>query len=294
MGSVSGLAVEGRSEKIPIAFVADISADYFRTMSIPLARGRYFGDGDRDGSLSVAIVNESFARRYCPNENYLGRRVQSWVHKNDWLTIVRIVADVRGWLEREPNPEICLPYLQAGEPYMTLLVHTAGNPLLWEGAVRRQVAGADKDQPPHDVLTLDEFLARSLTSRRVTMFLLGAFAVLGLILALVGIYGVVSYSVSHRMHEIGVRIALGAEHSDVLKLVVGQGLGSALIGTGIGLAASLAVTRFLQAMLFGVKPTDPVTFVVVSLVLLVVALLACYLPARRATKVDPMVALRYE
>jgi putative ABC transport system permease protein len=263
-------------------------------MSIPLARGRYFGDGDRDGSLSVAIVNESFARRYCPNENYLGRRVQSWVHKNDWLTIVRIVADVRGWLEREPNPEICLPYLQAGEPYMTLLVHTAGNPLLWEGAVRRQVAGADKDQPPHDVLTLDEFLARSLTSRRVTMFLLGAFAVLGLILALVGIYGVVSYSVSHRMHEIGVRIALGAEHSDVLKLVVGQGLGSALIGTGIGLAASLAVTRFLQAMLFGVKPTDPVTFVVVSLVLLVVALLACYLPARRATKVDPMVALRYE
>jgi putative ABC transport system permease protein len=181
LNSVSDLAVEGRSEKISIAFVSNVSPDYFRTMKIPLKQGRYFGEGDRDGSPSVAIVNESFARRYFPNEMCLGRRVENWVHKNDWLTIVGVVGDVRGWVEREPNPEIYLPYLQAGEPYMTLLVHTAGNPMLWAGAVRRQIASVDKDQPPHDLASLDELRAGSFTSRRVNMLLLGAFATLGLI-----------------------------------------------------------------------------------------------------------------
>jgi putative ABC transport system permease protein len=294
LNSVSNLAVEGRSESIPTAFVAKVSPDYFRAMRIPLKQGRYFGEGDREGTPSVAIVNESFARRYFPGEICLGRRVESWVHKNDWLTIVGVVGDVRGWVEREPNPEIYLPYLQAGEPYMTLLVHTAGNPLLWEGAVRRQVASVDKDQPPHDLASLDELRAGSFTSRRVNMLLLGAFATLGLILASVGIYGVVSYSASQRTHEIGVRMALGAERGDVLKVVVGQGLRAVLIGAGTGVAASLAVTRFFESMLFGVKPTDLVTLVAVSLVLLVVAWVACYIPARRASKLDPMVALRYE
>jgi hypothetical protein len=274
--------------------VANVSPDYFRTMKIPLKQGRYFGVGDRDGSLSVAIVNESFTRRYFPDEICLGRKLHSWVHKDDWLTIVGIVGDVRDWAEREPDPEIYLPYLQAGEPYMTLLVHTSGNPRLWEGAVRRQVASVDKDQPIHDLASLDELRAGSFTSRRVNLLLLGGFAGLGLILASVGIYGVVAYSVSRCTHEIGVRMALGAERGDVLRGVVGQGIRSVLIGTGIGVAGSLAVTRLLRTMLFGVKPTDPVTFVAVSLVLLVVAWLACYIPARRATKVDPMVALRYE
>jgi putative ABC transport system permease protein len=294
LNSESGLAVEGRSEQIDLAFVAKVSPDYFRTMKIPLKQGRYFGEGDREGSPSVAIVNETFARRYFPNEMCLGKRVESWVHKNDWLTIVGVVGDVRGWVEIEPNPEIYLPYLQAGEPYMTLLVHTAGNPMLWAGAVRSQIASVDKDQPPHDLASLNELRAGSFTSRRVNMLLLGAFAALGLILASVGIYGVVSYSVSQRTHEIGVRMALGAERGDVLQIVVGQGLRSVLVGTGIGVAASLAVTRFLQALLFGVKPTDLVTFAAVSPVLLGVAWLACYIPARRASKVDPMVALRYE
>jgi putative ABC transport system permease protein len=294
LNSLSELAVEGRSERIDLTFVANVSADYFRAMKIPLKQGRYFGEGDRDGSPSVAIVNESFARRYFPNELCLGRRVESRVHKNDWLTIVGVVGDVRGWVEREPNPEMYLPYLQAGEPYMTLLVHTAGNPMLWARAVRSQIASVDKDQPPHDLASLDELRAGSFKSRRVNMLLLGTFATLGLILASVGIYGVVSYSVSQRTHEIGVRMALGAERGDVLKIMVGQGLRSVLMGTGIGVAASLAVTRFLQALLFGVKPTDLVTFVAVSLILLGVAWLACYIPARRASKVDPMVALRYE
>jgi putative ABC transport system permease protein len=293
MNSVSDLAVEGRSERIPLTFVAQVSPDYFRTMGIPLRQGRYFGEGDREGSPSVAMVNESFARRNFPGEICLGRRVENWVHKNDWITIVGVVGDVRGRVEREPNPEIYLPYLQAPEPYMTLLIHTTGSPRLWEGAVRRQVASVDKDQPPHDVATLEELQAKTLTTRRVNLLLLGSFAVVGLILASVGIYGVVSYSVSQRTHEIGVRMALGAERSDMLKLVVSQGLGSALIGTGIGAIMSLAITRLLQSMLFGVKPTDPLTLIAVSGLLVGVALLASYIPARRAAKVDPMVALRY-
>ncbi|MGO8733509.1 MAG: ADOP family duplicated permease [Terriglobia bacterium] len=293
-GTINGLGVEGRSEEIGGASFATISPDYFRTMGIPLKQGRDFGDSDRDGSPSVAIVNETFARRYFPNEICLGRRVGSWVHKKDWLTIVGIVGDARHRVEKEPGPQIYVPYLQDGQPYMTLLVRTAGNPRLWEGAVRRQIASVDKDQPPHDFATLEQLEAASHTSRRVNLLLLSAFAGLGLILASVGIYGVVSYSVSHRTHEIGVRMALGAGQREILKLAVGQGLYLALIGAGIGLAASLAITRLLQTMLFGVKPTDPATFFAVGLLLSGVALLACYIPARRATKVDPMVALRYE
>jgi putative ABC transport system permease protein len=293
-GTITGLAVEGRSEEIGGASFAIISPDYFRTIGIPIKQGRDFGDNDRDGLPSVAIVNETFARRYFPNEICLGRRVSSWVHKKDWLTIVGMVGDTRHRVEKEPDPQIYVPYLQDGQPYMTLLVHTAGNPRLWEGAMRRQVASVDKDQPPHDLATLEQLRAAAHTSRRVNLLLLGAFAALGLILASVGIYGVVSYSVSQRTHEIGVRTALGASRGQVLKLVVSQGLGLALIGTGIGIVASLAVTRFLQTLLYGVKPTDPATFFAVGLLLSGVALLACYIPARRATKVDPMVALRYE
>jgi len=263
-------------------------------MGISLRQGRYFGEGDREGSPSVAMVNESFARRYFPGEICLGRRVENWVHKDDWLTIVGVVGDVRGWVEREPNPEIYLPYLQAPEPYMTLLLHTTGSPRLWEGAVRRQVASVDKDQPPHDVATLDELRAKSLVPRQVNAFLLGAFAVLGLILASVGIYGVVSYSTSQRTHEIGVRMALGADWRDVLRLVVGHQLRLTLIGVGIGVGAAIGLTRFLSSQLYSVKPTDLETFVTVGLVLTTVGLLASYIPARRAARVDPMVALRYE
>jgi putative ABC transport system permease protein len=293
-GTITGLAVEGRSGDMGGASFAIISPDYFRTIGIPIKQGRDFSDNDREGSLSVAIVNETFARHYFPDEICLGKRVGSWVHKKDWLTIVGIVGDTRHRVEKESDPQIYVPYLQDGQPYMTLLVHTAGNPRLWEGAVRSQIASVDKDQPPHDFATLEQLRATAHTSRRVNLLLLGAFAALGLILASVGIYGVVSYSVSQRTHEIGVRTALGASPGAVFKLVVGQGLRPALIGTGIGLAASLGVTRLLQAMLYGVKPADPVTFLAAALLWIAIALLACYIPARRATKVDPMVALRYE
>jgi putative ABC transport system permease protein len=230
-------------------------------MGIPLMQGRYFTEADRATSPSVAIVDECIARRYCPGGKCLGGRIGSWVRRKDRLTIVGIVANARDWTEEEPHPKVYLPFSQASETYMTVLVRTAGNPNLWTSAVRSQVASVDKNQPPHDAMTLEDLRTQFLTPRRVTMLLVSAFAALGLILASVGIYGVVSYSVSQRTHEIGIRMALGAKRGDVLKIVVGQRLRSVLIGTGIGVAASIGLTCFLQTMLFGVKPTDPARFV---------------------------------
>jgi putative ABC transport system permease protein len=292
-GAAAGMNVEGTSEPIAVTAFANVSPDYFHARGIPLKQGRYFSGGDGDSSPSVAIVNESFARRYFPGQTCLGRRFTGR-RKDDSMTIVGVVGDVLGWAQSQPWPEIFCPYLQVPEPSMTLLVVTAGKPMRWAGAVRRQIASVDKDLPPHDLTTLEELQAEALTPRRVNMLLLCTFAGLGLILASVGTYGVVCYWAGHRTHEIGIRMALGASQRTVLKLVVGQGLRAALTGIGVGVAASLGLTGFLQTMLFGVKPTDPVTFVSVPLILLVVACLACYIPARRATKVDPMVALRYE
>jgi putative ABC transport system permease protein len=297
---VEEVRIQGRPEpvppavaKIPDNFYAMISSDYFRMMGIPLIGGRYFTDADREGSPGVIILTESFARRYFPGENCLGGRIMNWLRKDDWLTIVGVVGDVRSG-EGEPSTAMYLPYLQAGFPHMTFLVRTAGNPMRWAGALRSQVASIDKDQPPHDMMTLEELQAEDLTPRRVNLLLLGAFATLGLILASIGIYGVVSYSVSQRTHEIGVRMALGAERGDVLRIVVGQGIRSSLIGAAIGVAGALALTRLLRTLLFGIEPSDPLTFVAVALLLLAAALLACVVPARRASKVDPVVALRYE
>jgi putative ABC transport system permease protein len=290
----TGLGIEGQSIEIPDASFAAVTTGYFHTMGFPLVHGRLFTEADREGAPSVAIVDQAFAHRYCPGENCLGGRMASWVRRKDKLTIVGVVGNAREVGDKVPRPRIYLPYAQTSGAYMTLLVHTAGDPRNWVAAVRAQVASVDKDQPPHDLMTLEELRSKSLTPRRVNMLLVGAFAALGLILASVGIYGVVSYSVSQRTHEIGVRMALGAERDDVLKAMLWQGLRSVLIGTATGVAASLAVTRFLQTLLYDVKPTDPATFVAVGLLLAGVALLACYIPARRATKVDPMAALRYE
>ncbi|MBZ5536659.1 MAG: ABC transporter permease [Acidobacteriia bacterium] len=288
------VALEGRMEEIPSALSARVTPDYFRTMRIPLLQGRYFTDADREGFPSVAIITESFARRFCSSENCRGGRIRNWVHKNDWLTIVGVVGDARDWPESEPTPKIYLPYLQASGRSMTLLVSTAGDPTHWATQVRSQVAAVDRDQPSHDLMTLDELRARFLAPRRVSLVLVGTFAALGLLLASVGIYGVVSYSVSHRTREIGVRMAMGAGQGDVLRLVVGQGFRLTLIGTGIGLAISMVVTRLMRTMLFGVKSADLLTMTAVSLSLMIVALLACYIPARRATGVDPVSALRHE
>ena len=290
---VSSLIIEGQTEEMPI-FYDSVSPGFFRTMHIPLLRGRDFDDGDRDGSPGAAIVNDAFVHRYFRGQSALGKKMDSWVHRKEMLTIVGVVGNVRlGW-EREPDPEIYIPFRQGPQPFMSLLIHTPGDPMRLVPALRVRIAQIDKDQPLHDIATLDDIRAKSLTPRRVNMLLLGAFAALGLALASVGIYGVVSYSLSQRTHEIGIRMALGAERGQVRKVMVWQGFQPVLIGAGIGMAASLALTRFMQTLLFGVKPTDPLTFVAVASILVGVGLLATYLPTRRATMVDPMVALRYE
>jgi putative ABC transport system permease protein len=292
-GSVTGVTIEGRPEPVNVVF-RTVSPDYFRTLGIPLLQGRYFTDADREGWPSVAIVNKSFARRYFPDGNCLGRRVENWDRKNDWVTIVAVVGDVRPWLETEASPEMYVSYLQAGEPRMELAVRTVGDPKDLAAAVRSLIASVDKDQPPYALTTLEELRAKWLVPRRVNMLVLGAFAALALILGCVGIYGVVSYSVSQRTHEIGIRIALGALPHDVLKLVVGQEMLLTIAGVGMGLAGALALNKVMSSLVFGVTTTDLFTYAGVSIVWILVALLACHLPARRATKVDPMVALRYE
>ena len=289
----SGVAIQGWPEAVTVDYSA-VSADYFRTLGIPILQGRYFTDADREGRPGVAIVNEAFARHYFPEGNCLGRKIENWNQKNDWLTIVGVVGDVRGWQDSEASPGMYLSYLQAGESHMELLVRTVGDPHGVAAAVRSQIAGVDKDQPPHSFLTLEELRAKLLTPTRVNMLVLCAFAASALILGCVGIYGVVSYSISQRTHELGVRIALGALPHDVLKLVVGQEMLLTIAGVGMGLAGALALNKVMSSLVFGVTTTDPFTYAGVSIVWILVALLACYLPARRATKVDPMVALRYE
>ena len=286
-----GLTIEGRSEPVDVRYRA-VSADYFGTLGIPLVQGRHFADSDHEGRQSVAAVNESFAREFFPGENCLGRRIGGSPGKNDWTTIVGVVGDVRPWSEGESSPEIYLPYLQAGELHMDLAVRARGDPKSLAGAVRDQIAGVDRGQPPYDVTTLEERRAQYLIPRSVNMLLLGAFAGLALILGSIGIYGVISYSISQRTHEIGIRMALGAERGDVLSLVVRQGLLPALLGELAGLTAALALNRVISSMVFQVGTTDVVTYAGVSVIWTAVALLACYLPARRATNVDPTLSLR--
>lgn len=274
-----------------------ITPGYFQTMSIPILKGRSFTEQDRANTSSVIIVNEALAHRYWPNQDAIGKRLgfDDESSKQVWREIVGVVGNVRHKaLETEAMPEVYFPYQQRPGSFMNLVVHTASDPTSMIPAIRNQVFSLDTDQPVADVMTMQQRLDKSVASRRFVMVLLGAFSVLALALAAVGIYGVMAYLVIQRTQEIGVRMALGAQKRDVLRLVVGKGMVLAIIGTTIGLVASLTLTRLMRSLLFEVTPTDWLTFVIVSMVLLIVALLACYIPARRATKVDPLIALRYE
>jgi putative ABC transport system permease protein len=272
-----------------------VSADYFRMMRIRLLKGRAFGEGDTNDSQGVVIVNESFVRMAFKTRDPLAQQISFGPPPAPWLQVVGVVADTRDSpLEREPIPEIYVPYLQQPSFSMALVLRTAGSPEALVRPVRAVVEGVDKNQPLAEAATMDEVIARSVAPRRFQMMLLGLFALLALALAAVGIYGVVSYSCSQRVHEFGIRMALGAGRRDLLRLVIRQGAMLALMGVCIGIGGALVLTRFLSSMLYGVKPTDPLTLLGVSLILSAVALLASYIPARRATRVDPMVALRYE
>ena len=275
-----------------------VSADYFRVLGMQLLKGRGFSNTDVEGRPGVAIVNQSFARQFFPNEDPIGKRIHiAWggdPPPPQWEQIVGIVRDVRDVaLSGEPWPEMYASYFQfyGGT---NLLVRTESNPTRSAAAIRDQIWAVDKDQPVADTTTLDKAISASVAEDRFRTVLLSAFAGLALLLAIVGVYGVVTFTVNQRTHEIGIRMALGAEKSDVLKLVVGQGFRLTLIGVTIGIAGALGLTRFLSSLLYEVKPTDPLTFFVVFLILTGVALLASYIPARRATKVDPMAALRCE
>jgi len=276
-----------------------VLGDYFRTMQIPLRAGRDFGPQDfADQAPLVGIANEALADQYFPGEDPLGKRIR-WARDPEvhWITIVGVVGDVKHFgLDLPELPGLYSPYPQAApwKRWMTLVARTQSDPSGMTQAVKEQIWRVDSQLPLTKVQTMHEVAAASFAARRFNMLLLAIFAGLALVLAAVGIYGVMSYAVTQRTKEIGIRMALGAQASDVLKLIVRNGMTLTLIGTAAGLAGALALTRLMTSMLFGVTPTDVRTFATVSLVLIVVAFLACYLPARRATKVDPLLALRYE
>ena len=272
-----------------------VSPDYFKAMGIPLLRGRVFTEQDKKDSPRVAVINEELAKKFFPDEDPIGKRINVTNGPERFREIVGIVGDVKQYGLAQPTTmQTYEPYLQTPFSGMTLVVRADGNPAALSGAIRSEVLAIDKEQPVSRIRPLEQVVSESVAKQRFLMLLLGIFASVALVLAAVGLYGVMSYSVNQRYHEIGIRAALGAQRKDVLKLVVGQGMALALTGAAIGLAASFALTRLMASLLFGVSATDPLTFAVIALLLTIVALLACYLPARRAMKVDPMIALRYE
>ena len=275
-----------------------VSADYFKAMGIPLRRGRVFTERDIKDSPRVAVINETMAKKIFPDEDPIGKRItfdNRQKENPEWFEIVGIVGDVKQYgLDQVTTMQTYEPYIQQTFPYMTLVVRTTGDPTNLNAAIRSEVLKLDKEQPTTNFKTLNEFFSISIAQQRFSVVLLGVFAVVALVLSAVGIYGVLSYAVTQRTHEIGIRVALGAGRRDVLRLVVGQGMLLTVIGVAGGLGAAFALTRLMASLLFGVTATDAVTFASVASLLLAVALLACYIPARRATKVDPLVALRYE
>jgi putative ABC transport system permease protein len=276
----------------PLADFRLISPDYFRMMGIPMLQGRGFTEGDAQNTAKVTIVSQAFATKFGAGENMLGKRLRVG---NDWHTVIGVVSDIRqSGLDEAAAPHVYVSYNQAGPTRAGLLVRTTTDPLSLVAAVRGQIQAVDRDQPIYNVNTMSAMIAAAVAPRRLNLVLLGSFAALALALAAVGIYGVMANLVTQRTGEIGLRMALGAQQVDVLRLVIGRGLRLTLVGMAVGLGASFALMRLMASLLFGVSANDPFTFAAITVLLLLVALLACYMPARRATKVDPLVALRYE
>ncbi|HEY1261888.1 MAG TPA: FtsX-like permease family protein, partial [Terriglobales bacterium] len=276
---------------VPIGSVTD---DYFRAMGIPLIAGRSFNSADTARSSGVVLVNEAFRRRFFPDEQLLGKRIQLG-DSSAWLTIVGVTGDVRQLgVQTEPSPEMFTAFSQEPRSTMSLALQTAENPAALAAAVRKEVMALDREQPAFDIATMEQRLADSLAAQRWNMWLLTAFAGTALALAAAGIYGVISYFVVQRTHEIGVRMALGATPESILALILRQGAAMVVLGGIIGIAISLGLTRSIAGMIYGIRVTDPETYAGVGVLIAGVALIASYIPARRATKVDPMVALRYE
>jgi putative ABC transport system permease protein len=300
-GSNSTVAIEGQplpssDNEGPLVETCIVTPGYFRALRIPLLRGRDFDERDTTGKQLVAVINEAMARRFWPNQDPIGKRF-SW-DKNPpiWIEVVGVVGDARVFsLDSPPIPEAYSP-LSAQFPFnsMVIALRTGKDPLPYSAAITRTIHDIDKDLPVSQVRTMQQIVRRGAATQRLIAFLLGLLAALALVMAAVGIYGVISNAVSQRTHEIGIRMALGAGREDVLRWVLIQGMRLALLGIGIGLVAALAVTRLMRNLLYEIHPNDPATLVTVSVLLAAVAVIAIFIPARRATKVDPTVALRYE
>ncbi len=295
-------SIEGRpydsASKTPQVVNSQVAGpNYFRTMGIPLLTGRDFTERDAESGLPVVIINETMARGFWHNEDPLGKRIVLGAPRPGaaWLTIAGVVGDVKNAsLDVAPLPQMYVPHSQNPSRSMTLVVRTAASPMAMVALVRSAVAAIDKNQPIYDVITMEQRLSASVAQPRFQSTLLGVFAGIALLLATVGIYGVVAHGVARRTREIGIRMALGAQRWDVLRLVIGESMGPALIGLAAGVAATFALGRALGSLLYEVTPTDPATLAGASLLLLGAALVACYLPARRATRIEPMSALRQE
>ena len=299
-GSIQPVAIEGlpqvpMSEQPEVA-VRVVEPGFIATMRIPLLQGRQLSSSDLVDRPAVILVSESMARRFWAGQNPIGKRLTMTFSPERSREVVGVVGDVKGdGLDvRDPVATLYVPLAQQPTPFMSLVVRTSSPPSTLTSAISNAVHEVDREQPVVGVLTMDDILTDSLSHQRFNMLLLSAFSGLALLLAAIGIYSVLAYSVRHRMGEIGVRMALGAQRADILRMILGQGTRLALIGTGIGIVAALGLTRLAARQLFGVTATDPVTFLSVAALIILVALAACYIPARRATRVDPMVALRYE
>jgi putative ABC transport system permease protein len=297
--SDSSFAIEGRPNDPtagPDEEKREVSPDYFRALETPLIKGRFFTDGDKADAPPVIIVNQAFAKKFWPNQDAVGKRIVmgGMSDKPIWITVVGIVGDMRHFgLDVDPKPEMYVPFAQ--DPYFTAIfvIRSPQDPRSLLPAIRREIQGIDPAVPIANIRTFENVIGDSVAPRRLSVVLLGVFAGVAVLLAVVGIYGVMSFLVAQRTHEIGVRMALGAQRVDVLKLVIGRALKLITIGTGIGLIVALMSTRTLRALLYSVSSFDVPTFVVVTVVLGIVALAASYIPARRATRADPMLALAH-
>jgi putative ABC transport system permease protein len=302
---VRRFTIDGRAPATPnerlTAHFRSISYDYHRAMGISLLKGRYFSEYDRDNSAQVIIINDSMGRRYWPDEDPIGKHITIPSDGPISREIVGVVADVKHEkLDSESGSEMYVPYLQKPFTFMSLVVRTGTDPAKMTNSVRNQILAVDSGQAVYDVKTMQQMVGESVSQPRLNMLLLAIFAGIALVLAAVGIYGVMSTAVNQRKQEIGIRMALGAQASDILKMIVGQGMLLAVIGLVIGLVVAFLLaliadkTRAIEGFLFGVSATDLTIFLGIPLLLLAVTLLSCYIPARRATRVDPMIALRAE